>query len=90
MNIIPKKRRASWSCEKLDILVEEIVIDTTGKSDSSKTLVDQTDSVDSVYHTIFILDNRTEVFQTSLQKKNTALQWRRNKETGISPWPNPE
>ena len=71
MNIIPKKRRASWSCEKLDILVEEIVIDTTGKSDSSKTLVDQTDSVDSVYHTIFILDNRTEVFQTSPQKKKT-------------------
>ena len=31
-----------------DILVEETVIDSVGESDSSETLADQTDSVDSV------------------------------------------
>ena len=35
----------------LDILVEERVIDFKEESDSSKTLIDQTDSVDSVFHT---------------------------------------
>ena len=68
----PKKRRAYWSCEKPDVLVEEIVIDTTVESDFSETLVDETDSVDSVYHTSFILDNSTEFCQTLPQKRNTA------------------
>ena len=31
--------------------------------------VDQTDSVNSVYHTSFILDNNTEASQTPLQKR---------------------
>ena len=51
-----------------DILVEETVIDTTEESDSSETLVDQTDSVDSVFHTSFILDNNTETRQTPLRR----------------------
>ena len=57
-----------------DILVEETVIDTTEESDSSETLVDQTDSVDSVFHTSFIPDNSTKARQTpqrrSQGKKN--------------------
>ena len=51
-----------------EILVEETVIDTTEESDSTETLVDQTDSVDSVYHTSFLLDYNTEVHQTPLRK----------------------
>ena len=51
-----------------NILVEETVIDTTEEFDSSETLVDQTDSVDSVFHTSFILDSNTEARQTSLRK----------------------
>ena len=51
-----------------DILVEETVIETTEESVSTETLVDQTDSVDSVYHASFILDNNTEALQTPLQK----------------------
>ena len=51
-----------------EILVEETVIDTTEESDSTETLVDQTDSVDSVYHTSFLLDYTTEVHQTPLRK----------------------
>ena len=47
-----------------DTLVEETVIDNTEESDSSETLVDQTDSVDSVFLTSFILDNNTEACQT--------------------------
>ena len=47
-----------------DILLEETVFDTTEESDSPETLVDQTDSVDSVFHTSFILDNNTETRQT--------------------------
>ena len=52
-----------------DILVKETVIDTTEESDLTETLVDQTDSVDFVYHTSFILDNNTEALQTPLRKK---------------------
>ena len=52
-----------------DILVEETVIDTTEESNLTETLVDQTDSVDFVYHTSFILDNNTEALQTPLRKK---------------------
>ena len=37
------------------------VIDNTEESDLSKTLVDQTDSVDSVFHTSFIHHNNTEL-----------------------------
>ena len=51
-----------------NILVEETVIDTIEEFDSSETLVDQTDSVDSVFHTSFILDSNTEARQTSLRK----------------------
>ena len=51
-----------------DILVEETVIDTTEESDSSETLVDQTDSVDSVFHTSFILDNNSESRKTPLRR----------------------
>ena len=51
-----------------EILVEETVIDTTEESDSTETLVDQTDSVDSVHHTSFLLDYNTEVRQTPLRK----------------------
>ena len=47
-----------------DILVEEAILDTTEDSGSSETLVDQTDNVDSVFHTSFILDNDTEARQT--------------------------
>ena len=50
-----------------DILVEETVIDTTEQSDSSETLVDQTDSVNFIFHTSFILDNNTEARQTPLR-----------------------
>ena len=39
------------------------VINTTEESDSSEILVDQTDSIDSVFHTSFILDNNTEAHQ---------------------------
>ena len=46
-----------------DILVEETVIDTTEESNSSET-VDQTDTIDSIFHTSFILDNNTEARQT--------------------------
>ena len=42
-----------------DVLVEETVTDTTEKSYSTETLVDQTDSLDSVYHTSFLLDNNS-------------------------------
>ena len=51
-----------------DILVEETVIGTTEESDSSETLVDETDSVDSVFHTSFTLDNNTEARQTQLRR----------------------
>ena len=51
-----------------DILIEETVIDTTEESDSSETFVDQTDGVDSVFHTSFILDNNTEACQTPLRR----------------------
>ena len=54
--------------KKSQILVEETVIDTTEESDSSETLVNQTDSVDSVYHASFILGNKTEARQTPLRK----------------------
>ena len=54
--------------KKSQILVEETVIDTTEESDSSETLVNQTDNVDSVYHTSFILDKNTEARQTPLRK----------------------
>ena len=59
---------AKTSQSSPDILVEETVIDTTEEFDSSETLVDQTDSVDSVFHTSFILDSNTEARQTSLRK----------------------
>ena len=49
-------------------MVEETIIDTTEESDSSETLVDQTDSVDSVFHTSFILDNNTEARQTPVRR----------------------
>ena len=45
-----------------------LVIDTTEESDSSETLVNQSDSVDSVFHTSFILDNNTETRQTPLRR----------------------
>ena len=51
-----------------DIFVEETVIDTTEESDSTETLVDQNDSVDSVYYLSFILNNNTEALQTPLRK----------------------
>ena len=51
-----------------DILVEETVIDTTEESDSVETLVDQTDSVDSVFQTSFILGNNTETLQTPVRR----------------------
>ena len=51
-----------------DILVEETVIDTAEESDSSETLVDQTGSLNSVFHTIFILDNNTEACQTPVRR----------------------
>ena len=51
-----------------DILVEETVIDTKEESDLTETLVDQTDSVDSIYHASVILDNNTEARQTPLRK----------------------
>ena len=54
--------------KKSQILVEETVIDTTEESDSSETLVNQTDNVDSVYQTSFILDKNTEARQTPLRK----------------------
>ena len=44
-----------------DILTEQTVIDTTEESDSSELLVNQTNSVDSVFDASFILDNNTEV-----------------------------
>ena len=44
------------------------VIDTTEESDSSETLVDQTDSVGSVFHTSFILGNNTEARQTPARR----------------------
>ena len=44
-----------------DILIEQTVIDTTEESDSSELLVNQTNSVDSVFDASFILDNNTEV-----------------------------
>ena len=49
-------------------MIEETVIDTTEESDSSETFVDQTDGVDSVFHTSFILDNNTEACQTPLRR----------------------
>ena len=51
-----------------NILVEETLIDTTEESDSLETLVDQTDSVDSVFQTSFILDNNTEALQTPVRR----------------------
>ena len=51
-----------------DILVEEAVLDTTEDSDSSETLVDQTDNVDSVFYTSFILDNNTEARETAVPR----------------------
>ena len=51
-----------------DVLVEETVIGTTEESDLSETLVNQAGSVDSIYHTSFILDNNTESRQTPLRK----------------------
>ena len=72
INVTLKKRKKSGHAEKSqsssDVLVKETVIDTTEESDSSEMLADQTDSVDSVYHTIFILDNNSEARQTPLQK----------------------
>ena len=59
----PKKSQYSS-----DILAEEAVIDTTEESDSLETLVDQTDSVDSVFQTSFILDNNTETLQTPVRR----------------------
>ena len=49
-----------------DVLVEETVTDTTEESYSTETLVDQIDSLDSVYHTSFLLDNNSEARQTPL------------------------
>ena len=49
-----------------DVLVEETVTDTTEESYSTETLVDQTDSLDSVYHTSFLLDNNSGARQTPL------------------------
>ena len=51
-----------------DILDEETVIDTTEEYDLLETLVDQTDSVDSVYDTIFLLDNKTKACKKPLPK----------------------
>ena len=51
-----------------NILVEQTVIDTTEESDSSERLVDQTDSIDFVFHISFILDNNTETRQTPLRR----------------------
>ena len=42
--------------------------DTTEESDLSETLVDQTDSVDSIFHTSFILDNNNEAHQTPVPR----------------------
>ena len=49
-----------------DVLVEETVTDTTEESYLTETLVDQTDSLDSVNHTSFLLDN-SEARQTPLR-----------------------
>ena len=54
-----------------DALVEETVIDTTEESYSTETLVDQADSVDSVYHTSFLLYNNSEARQTPLRESQS-------------------
>ena len=51
-----------------DILVEVTVFDTREEFDSSETLVDQTESVDSVFYLSLILDDNTEARQTSVQR----------------------
>ena len=69
---------AKKSQSSSDILVEETVIDFTKGFDSSETLVDQTDSVDFVFHTSFILDNNTEALQVSYLTTTLKLvkHWR--------------
>ena len=72
INVVPKKKaycHAKTSQSSPDVLVEETVIGTTEESDSSETLIDETDSVDSIYHTSFILDKNTEARQTPLRKR---------------------
>ena len=71
INVVPKKSaycHAKTSQSSPDVLVEETVIGTKEESDSSETLIDETDSVDSIYHTSFILDKNTEARQTPLRK----------------------
>ena len=46
----------------------------------SETLVDQTDSVDSVFHTSFILDNNTDTCQTPVQR-NQSIKTTNEQET---------
>ena len=62
---------AKKSQSSSDILVEETVADTTKEFDSTETLVDRTGSVDSVYHTSFILDSNTEARETPLRKSQS-------------------
>ena len=86
INVVPKKRvycHAKTSQSSPDVLVEETVIGTTEESDSSETLIDETDSVDSIYHTSFMLDKNTEARQTPLRKS-------KGKKLTMEKWPNQE